>query len=42
MPRRLTRLDEGLATYLPHDAGPGRVAIDMATGPAVRARRGVA
>jgi len=28
MPRRLTRLEEGLATYLPPDSGPGRVAID--------------
>jgi NADH dehydrogenase len=28
MPRRLTSLDEGLATYLPPDAGPGSVAID--------------
>jgi uncharacterized protein YbjT (DUF2867 family)/ligand-binding SRPBCC domain-containing protein len=28
MPRRLTPLDEGLATYLPPDSGPGSVAID--------------
>ena len=28
MPRRLTPLDEGLATYLPADSGPGAVAID--------------
>jgi NADH dehydrogenase len=27
MPRRLTPLDEGLATYLPTESGPGRVAI---------------
>jgi NADH dehydrogenase len=31
MPRRLTPLDEGLATYLPPDSGPGRVAIDPPT-----------
>jgi NADH dehydrogenase len=29
MPRRLTPLDEGLATYLAPEAGPGRVAIDV-------------
>jgi uncharacterized protein YbjT (DUF2867 family)/ligand-binding SRPBCC domain-containing protein len=28
MPRRLTPLDEGLATYLAQDAGPGTVSID--------------
>jgi uncharacterized protein YbjT (DUF2867 family)/ligand-binding SRPBCC domain-containing protein len=28
MPRRLTPLDEGLATYLPPNSGPGRVVID--------------
>ena len=28
MPRRLTPLDEGLATYLPADSGPGSIAID--------------
>jgi uncharacterized protein YbjT (DUF2867 family)/ligand-binding SRPBCC domain-containing protein len=28
MPRRLTALDEGLATYLPTSAGPGTVEID--------------
>jgi NADH dehydrogenase len=28
MPRRLTPLDEGLATYLPPSAGPGTVEID--------------
>ena len=27
MPRRLTPLDEGLATYLPPEAGPGTVSI---------------
>ncbi len=31
MPRRLTPLDEALATYLPADSGPGEVAIDPAT-----------
>jgi len=29
MPRRLTPLDEGLATYLAPESGPGRVAIDV-------------
>jgi NADH dehydrogenase len=31
MPRRLTALDEGLATYLPPDSGPARVEIDAVT-----------
>jgi uncharacterized protein YbjT (DUF2867 family)/ligand-binding SRPBCC domain-containing protein len=36
MPRRLTPLDEGLASYLAPDAGPGHVTIDAAP---VAARR---
>ena len=36
MPRRLTPLDEGLATYLPADAGPGVVEIDERAGSARR------
>jgi uncharacterized protein YbjT (DUF2867 family)/ligand-binding SRPBCC domain-containing protein len=37
MPRRLTPLDEGLASYLAPDSGPGRVEIDPrpVAGPAV-------
>jgi NADH dehydrogenase len=43
MPRRLTPLDEGLATYLTPDSGPGRVGIDVpTTHPRARARHGVA
>lgn len=32
MPRRLTPLDEGLATYLPPDAGPAVISIDAPSG----------
>ena len=32
MPRRLTPLDEGLATYLPPGSGPGRVVIEKVVG----------
>jgi hypothetical protein len=40
MPRRLTPLGEGLATYLGPDSGPGRVAIDEAPArPAISALR---
>ena len=38
MPRRLTPLDEGLATYLPADSGPATVTIDAAR-PAATSRR---
>jgi len=34
MPRRLTPLDEGLATYLPPEGGPGRVTIQPIRPPA--------
>ncbi|MDF2733903.1 MAG: putative NADH-ubiquinone oxidoreductase [Chloroflexota bacterium] len=33
MPRRLTPLDEGLATYLPPDSGPATVEFDREAGP---------
>jgi hypothetical protein len=36
MPRRLTPLSEGLATYLPQDAGPATLAFDRGTGPSHR------
>jgi uncharacterized protein YbjT (DUF2867 family)/ligand-binding SRPBCC domain-containing protein len=32
MPRRLTPLDEGLATYLPPDAGPGELSLGLTNG----------
>ena len=35
LPRRLTPFDEGIASYLPPETGPGRMAIDAA--PAARA-----
>jgi hypothetical protein len=33
MPRRLTPLDKGLATYLPSEAGPATVEFDREAGP---------
>lgn len=40
MPRRLTPLDEGLATYLPPEAGPGTVSISPVPGTARAPSRG--
>lgn len=39
MPRRLTPLNEGLATYLPPDAGPATLEFDRGTGPSPRSGR---
>ena len=39
MPRRLTPFDEGLATYLPPDAGPATLEFDRGTGPSPRSGR---
>lgn len=39
MPRRLTPLDEGLATYLPPDAGPATLEFDRGSGPTSRSGR---
>ena len=39
MPRRLTTFDEGLATYLPPDAGPATLEFDRGTGPSARSGR---
>jgi NADH dehydrogenase len=39
MPRRLTPLDEGLATYLPPDAGPGTLEFDRGADPSPRSGR---
>jgi NADH dehydrogenase len=39
MPRRLTLLDEGLATYLPKEAGPGTIEFDRGATPSHRSGR---